>query len=104
MPFRAITYNLLATAYIKPAWYAGVAAELLWPERRVPAVVQHIESLNADLLCLQEVEAKVFTTLNQRLKPLGYHGRYERKGKGKPDGCAAFFRESVFALRAVQRL
>ncbi|HYT94829.1 MAG TPA: endonuclease/exonuclease/phosphatase family protein [Gemmataceae bacterium] len=103
MRFRAITYNILATAYIKPAWYAGVAADLLRPELRVPAAVEHIEGLHADLLCLQEVEAETFTTLNRRLKPLGYAGRYERQGQGKPDGCAVFFREGLFTLREVQR-
>src|SRR5262249_45986520 len=57
MAFRAATYNVLATAYIKPEWYAGVPPELLKPSWRVPALVRQVESLDADLLCLQEVEA-----------------------------------------------
>src|SRR5689334_15445529 len=104
MPFKAVTYNVLATAYIRPAWYAGVAPALLRPERRVPAVVRHIDSLGADLLCLQEVEKETLAALEGRLGPLGYTGHYEKKGGGKPDGCAVLFREGVFALRERQRL
>jgi mRNA deadenylase 3'-5' endonuclease subunit Ccr4 len=104
MPFRAVTYNVLATAYIRPEWYAGVPPELLGSEQRVPSLVRHVEGLAADLLCLQEVEAKTFAALEGRLNPLGYGGRHERKGRHKPDGCAVFFRKDVFAVRGVQRL
>ncbi len=102
--FTAATYNVLATAYIKPEWYEGVAPGLLRPEWRVPALVRHIESLGADLICLQEVEGETFALLDARLKQLGFAGHYEKKRNKKPDGCAIFFRESAFALRAVQRL
>jgi endonuclease/exonuclease/phosphatase family metal-dependent hydrolase len=104
MSFTAATYNVLATAYINPQWYAGVPPELLDPGRRIPALVRHVESLDADLLCLQEVEADTFAALRQRLGPLGYEGRCEMKGGNRPDGCAVFFRRGLFTLRAVQRL
>jgi mRNA deadenylase 3'-5' endonuclease subunit Ccr4 len=104
MPFRAATYNVLATAYIRPDWYVGVPPELLRPGRRVPALVGHVVSLDADLLCLQEVEGETLAALRSALEPLGYEGYFEKKGRGKPDGCATFFRQSAFALREVQRL
>src|SRR5262249_34658117 len=53
MPFRAVTYNSLANAYLKPEWYAAVPPELLRPERRLPALLCRVEALDADLLCLQ---------------------------------------------------
>ena len=86
MAFRAATYNVLASAYINPQWYKGVAAELLRPERRLPALVHHVEGLDADLVCLQEVEDETFAGLQRHLKGLGYQGLYEKKGRGKPDG------------------
>src|ERR1043166_3560967 len=104
MPFRAVTYNVLATAYINPAWYASVPPDLLRPERRVPAVVRHVEAPDADVICLQEVEKDTFAALARRMGPLSYGGHYEKKGRRKPDGCAVFFREGVFALREIQRL
>jgi mRNA deadenylase 3'-5' endonuclease subunit Ccr4 len=104
MSFRAVTYNVLADAYINPRWYVGVAPELLRPEWRLPALVRHVEALDADLLCLQEVEADTFAALDDRLGPLGYEGRHEMKGGHRPDGCAVFFRRGLFTLRDVQRL
>jgi mRNA deadenylase 3'-5' endonuclease subunit Ccr4 len=104
MTFKAATWNVLATAYIRPEWYPGVPPERLDPSWRVPAVAQHAAALDADLLCLQEVEEEMFAALQGRLEPLGHEGRYERKGRGRPDGCATFFRRSVFALREARRL
>jgi mRNA deadenylase 3'-5' endonuclease subunit Ccr4 len=104
MSFTAVTYNVLADAYINPQWYAGVPPELLRPERRRPALVRHVESLDADLLCLQEVEVETFEALDRRLRSLGYEGHYEMKGGHRPDGCAVFFRRGVFTLRGTQRL
>lgn len=104
MSFRAATYNVLATAYLGKGDYSAVAKGLLDPARRVPALVRHVAGLNGDLLCLQEVETEVFSALVAGLEPLGYAGHLEVKGRGKPDGCATFYRASVFTLRASRRL
>src|SRR5262249_13117158 len=71
------------------------------PERRLPALVRHVEGLHADLACLQEVEDETFAALKARLGD--YEGHYEKK-RGKPDGCATFFRRGVFAPHGVKRL
>jgi mRNA deadenylase 3'-5' endonuclease subunit Ccr4 len=104
MSFKAATYNVLATAYIKPEWYTGVPPDLLQPRRRVPALVRHIESLRADLVCLQEVESETFEAIDDNLQQLGFVGDYERKAGKKPDGCAMFFREGLFRLCTAQCL
>src|SRR5262249_10022667 len=103
MPFRACTYNVLATAYLPRGDYSKVPPDLLDPARRIPALVRHVGALGADLLCLQEVEAEVFAALEQGLGPLGYVGRYEPKGRGKLDGCATFYRTAAFSLCQAQR-
>src|SRR4051794_24734846 len=102
MPFRAATWNVLATAYLRNGDYSAVPPALLEHSRRMAAIVAHPAALGADLLCLQEVEADVFDALVVGLKPLGYAGQREAKGHGKPDGCATFYRTA--ALRAVKRL
>jgi mRNA deadenylase 3'-5' endonuclease subunit Ccr4 len=104
MPFTAATYNVLATAYLGRGDYSAVPPELLDPERRVPALVRHVAGLDADILCLQEVEADTYDALRTVLEPLGYASRIEFKGRGKPDGCAAFFRTSLFSLESAARL
>ncbi|MBA4186647.1 MAG: hypothetical protein C0467_01375 [Planctomycetaceae bacterium] len=104
MAFTVATYNILASAYIRPEWYPGVAKHLLQNESRVPAVVRHVELLDADILCLQEVEPEVFKSLNNRLAELGYFGLFEQKGRGRPDGCATFARNEYFRLVRSRRL
>jgi mRNA deadenylase 3'-5' endonuclease subunit Ccr4 len=104
MSFTVATYNVLATSYIKPEWYPGVSDHLLRAETRVPALVRHIEALDADVLCLQEVESDVFAALADRLGPLGHAGYYERKGRNRPDGCATFVRTAAFGVRHTRRL
>ena len=63
MTFTAVSYNVLAAAYIQRAWYRRTPALVLDPTWRVPALVQYISLLNADLICLQEVEPVTFVAL-----------------------------------------
>ncbi len=104
MSFTVATYNVLATAYIKPEWYPGVPDHLLRPDTRVPALVRYVEALDADVLCLQEVEPDVFAALDDWLGPLGHAGYYERKGRNRPDGCATFVRTAAGVVRHARRL
>lgn len=65
------TYNILADGYINPAWYTGVPAALLQPAPRRAALLRRVTGLDADVLCLQEVEAPVFQALLAELGPRG---------------------------------
>src|SRR6476646_2981540 len=103
MAFTVATYNVLATAYLGRGDYSAVPPALLDPRWRVPALVRHVAGLNADVVCLQEVESPAFASLQEGLSALGYDGVHERKA-GKPDGCATFSRTNRFALRKAVRL
>lgn len=96
MAFLVASYNVLATAYIERAWYPRTPALLLNPVYRVPALVQHIVRLDADLLCLQEVEPQTLAALRATLLGHGYDFQYARKRNDRPDGCAIFYRRNVF--------
>ena len=72
MSFSLASYNVLASAYIQRAWYRRTPALVLNPAWRVPALVQNISRLNADLLCLQEVEPVTFVALRSYLGERGY--------------------------------
>jgi mRNA deadenylase 3'-5' endonuclease subunit Ccr4 len=104
MSFRIVTYNVLATAYLGRGDYSAVPPEVLDPDRRTRALVRHVAGLDADVLCLQEVEADVFAALRVGLGPYGFAGLCEFKGRGKPDGCATFYRTDRFALQRAVRL
>ena len=92
MPFTLTTWNILATAYIRRAWYPRTPRIVLEPVWRVPALVRHARDLGTDILCLQEVELEVFDALRTGMEELGYSGTHAMKGEERPDGCATFFR------------
>lgn len=104
MKIKAVTYNILATAYIEPTRYPFTPPELLDSKRRIPALTEHIIRLDADLLCLQEVEEEMFALINRALSPLGYAGGLTKKGGGKPDGCAIFVRSKALEWVRLSRL
>lgn len=104
MEFTATTYNVLASAYIRPSYFPDVAAELLDPERRRRSIARQAARLDADILCMQEVEVETFEAVEQELSASGYVGSLALKGGGKPDGCALFVRSSAFELVRVARL
>lgn len=86
------TYNVLADAYIRPEHYPLVAPEDFLPERRHPKLDARVEALGTDVICAQEVDYPAFRRFDDRLRPLGYRGRWAHRGGGKTDGCATFVR------------
>lgn len=102
MSFTVASYNVLATAYVPHTRYRRTPRMVLDPAWRIPALVQHVTDLGADVLCLQEVELATFAALKSRLSSLGYAAEYARKTGGKPDGCATFYRQRSFEVIAAR--
>ena len=102
MAFSVATWNVLATGYIRREFYPRTPQEVLDPAWRVPALVRHAAALDVDILCLQEVEAPVFAALRELLT--GYIATHVLKGRNRPDGCATFFRSSLFSLVEERRV
>jgi len=90
--FRIASYNVLADSYVKPQWYPNVDPEVLRWDRRKFALVERVLRLDADIVCLQEVESDAYALIEQSLRAQGYDGVYAKKRYEKPDGCAMFFR------------
>lgn len=88
-----VTYNVLADAYIRPAYFPRTPAEILAPDRRLGALMARLGALSPDVLCLQELEADRFEAVRAALT--GYRAEYARKGERKPDGCGTFSRAPV---------
>ncbi|HEX5082581.1 MAG TPA: endonuclease/exonuclease/phosphatase family protein [Blastocatellia bacterium] len=88
------SYNILADSYVMPKWYPNVDPEVLRWDRRKFSLAERAARLDADIICLQEVEADAYALLEGNLAANGYSGVYAKKGAGKPDGCAMFFRQA----------
>lgn len=93
--FSVASYNVLADAYARPDRYPNTPAALLAPGARVHALADAIAGLDADIVCLQEVEPAVFERLAAQLGAIGYAAAFQRKPGGRPDGCATFHRKST---------
>lgn len=99
---RLASWNILANCYVREEWYRRCDPEALkWSQRR-ELLLRKLTELDADILCLQEVELEAFDFLEERLRKLGYRGLHGKKGQGKPDGCATFFKENGPALKSSQ--
>ena len=103
MPFTLLTCNVLADSYIRREWYPHTPDAWLTPQVRHPALAAHLAASGSDILCLQEVESRMFALLQGQLTGAGYTGTLARKGGNKPDGCATFWR-GAFTLEAQERL
>jgi mRNA deadenylase 3'-5' endonuclease subunit Ccr4 len=97
--FTVASYNVLANAYIKPNYYPACDPKDLEWRVREPRLITRIEGLDADVICLQEVELGFFHSLDACLRTRGYTGRWAHKGQGKPDGCATFVRTALGSVR-----
>ncbi len=94
MDFILATYNVLATAYIRPEYYPKTAPPSLADANRLPALVRRLQGLGADVYCLQEVERDCFRAIDVALSTLGFEGFFAMKAGNRPDGCATFCRTS----------
>jgi mRNA deadenylase 3'-5' endonuclease subunit Ccr4 len=102
MAFSIATWNILATSYIRREFYPQTPPEVLDPAWRLPAVARRAAALGVDILCLQEVEVPAYAALQESMA--GFAGVYVAKGRGRPDGCATFFRKSSLTLSAEEPL
>lgn len=102
MAFSALTWNILAQAYTLPERYplSPPASLQAGPRRRL--LLERLRAIDADLLCLQEVEPDSFADI-QALLGGAYVSRFAQK-RGKPDGCALFLRRGCFGDASFEEL
>ncbi|EKX50049.1 hypothetical protein GUITHDRAFT_85586 [Guillardia theta CCMP2712] len=102
--FRIASYNVLAQCYAKNKHFTRSKAEhLRWDVRR-RALVEVIHELDADIVCLQEVDNYEKFWLKE-MRKLGYTGCYkQRNSPAKFDGCATFFRSTAFECMSVSSI
>src|SRR5688572_4974658 len=88
MAFSVATYNVLAAAYASKRLYPRTPTSLLRATYRRSLLLPYLLGLDADILCLQEVDAETFATLQHGLSAAGFVAAFVQKTNGKPDGCA----------------
>lgn len=104
MTFRVATYNVLAAAYADRRLYPRTPDHALDAGYRRSLLPQYLLRLDADVICLQEVEAETFAILENAPALEGYLGSFAMKGRDKPDGCAMLVRAASVALVRHSRL
>ena len=99
-----VSWNLLAPMFTKqqPRHYRHVSrAHLSWDWRQ-DQIVSTLEAIDADIVCLQEVEAERWENLLARLEALGYDGVLQKSRKrlhgGHPIRVAVLHRRSILEL------
>lgn len=76
--FTLLTWNLLFTRWIRPAWYPDCAPEDLEPRRRHPRLLAALREQQSDAMALQEVDTELIPSLalafpDHQLLELRYH-------------------------------
>ena len=104
---RVVTYNVLAPIYATQSQYPYCDLWALSWNFRKHIILRELSALNADILCLQEVQTDQYESfLLPNMKLLGYEGLNKQKTrealgpKGRVDGCAIFFKAQKFSLTA----
>lgn len=104
--FRVVTYNILADQYAstdaaKTQIFATCPLENLDPLYRRPLVLQELLQYNADVICLQEVDDKMFhLCLQPAMNIAGFEGVYTNKAGKVREGSATFWRKNRFKFLA----
>ncbi|XP_010148893.1 PREDICTED: protein angel homolog 2 isoform X2 [Eurypyga helias] len=99
--FTVMSYNILSQNLLEDNshLYKHCRQRLLIWTYRFPNILQEIKQLDADVLCLQEVQEDHYRTeIKSSLESLGYHCEYKVRTGRKPDGCAICFKTSKFSL------
>jgi 2',5'-phosphodiesterase len=101
--FRTVTYNLLADLYADSDFSRTVLHPQCPPYAlaiayRKSLFVKELVGYNADIMCLQEVDNKVFDgDLFPVFSAKGYDGVFDRKGGTVSEGAACFWNAAKFS-------
>ncbi|KAL8536623.1 hypothetical protein ACS0TY_011993 [Phlomoides rotata] len=90
--FRLVSYNILAQAYVKSSYFPHSPSPCLRWKARSQAILTVLKGLEADFLCLQEVD-EYDTFYKKNMESLGYASIYIQRSGKKRDGCGIFYKQ-----------
>ncbi|XP_024526877.1 carbon catabolite repressor protein 4 homolog 4 [Selaginella moellendorffii] len=89
--FRVVSYNILAQVYVKSSLFPHSPSLCLKWKTRSEQVLSRLLSLDADLLCLQELD-EFESFYKPLLESRGYSSIYVQRSGKKRDGCGIIYK------------
>ncbi|CAH2035850.1 unnamed protein product, partial [Iphiclides podalirius] len=98
--FKIVSYNVLAQYLLEchPYLYTHCSPRDLKWKVRAARLYNEILSLEPDILCLQEVQASHIQSFYSKFEEIGYCGVFKQKTGHRQDGCAIYYKRSMFHL------
>ncbi|CAG9782386.1 unnamed protein product [Diatraea saccharalis] len=98
--FRVLSYNVLAQYLLEchPHLYSTCSPKNLKWKVRATHLYDEIINLAPDILCLQEVQASHLDSFYSRFEAIGYSGIFKQKTGHRHDGCAIYYKDSLFEM------
>ncbi|MEY4723309.1 MAG: hypothetical protein RLZZ324_822 [Candidatus Parcubacteria bacterium] len=93
-PVSIASWNALAARFAKPERYPDVPPFLLKYDVRYPRTVAAVAAFDRDVICLQEVDVKLYEMLCDALWKRGYQSEWAPM-KSTLVGCATFWRSTL---------
>ncbi|KAH7834383.1 hypothetical protein Vadar_015458 [Vaccinium darrowii] len=95
--FRLVSYNILAQAYAKSEQFPHSPSPCRKWKTRSQAILNLLKGLEADFLCLQEVD-EYDSFYKGNMESHGYASVYIQRSGKKPDGCGIFYKHENVEL------
>jgi len=92
--FTVMQFNMLAHCYARAEIFPFAPQEILCSTERWEHTISEILLYNSDIVCLQELDK--YQELKGRMQAAGYKGIFKRKGGGRKDGVAIFYKSKTF--------
>ncbi|XP_026738408.1 2',5'-phosphodiesterase 12-like [Trichoplusia ni] len=108
--FRCVTYNILANLYCDSDYTRTVLHPYCPPyalhiDYRKQLILKELLGYNSDIICLQEVDCRLF---NHFLQPIlaseGLSSSFYKKGKEVAEGLACFYRKDRFKCAGEEKI
>lgn len=100
VPFTFMSYNILSQGLLEshPQLYRHNNPDSLHWDYRLNRIIDEINYVNPEILCLQEVEEQHLKKINECLSNLNYEFIYKKRTGDKYDGCAIYYNRYMFQL------
>nr|GEW73277.1 carbon catabolite repressor protein 4 homolog 4 isoform X1 [Tanacetum cinerariifolium] len=95
--FRVVSYNILAQAYVKSSIFPHSPSACLKWKARSPVILDVLKNLDADILCLQELD-EYDNFYKEKVAQNDYSSIYIKRSGKKLDGCGIFYKHKKIGL------
>lgn len=95
--FRLVSYNILAQAYVKSIVFPHSPPPCLKWKARSLIILDVLKNLNADILCLQELD-EYDKFYKGKIEQNDYSSIYIKRSGRKLDGCGIFYKHNKLEL------